>query len=339
MEVLNKPEMELVAELKKLRVDRDPLFVEKSEKYLASAEDEMNKRLAAEILFQQVVYYNNVIGHYELSNRLSVTCLHYANLLSNKTLEANVLRMMGVNYDCLGHGMKARKAYDEGAAILETKAELTTEDKEILAGIYFNIVSLYKELDIDESRLVYIDKSFKLFTEIENKQGIARCYIAYANNFPDVKNSGLAIEYYRLAADIFGKINDRRGLGNCQVGIGYQLGLQGKFDEALTILYEGIENLKKSSNEFVTMQGYFNLAIVLRLQKRYDDAIYFLRLVQSISESYKVNMNMMFLYEEWALTLEERGDYKEALEYQKKYQQEREKAHQFDKDTTERSHA
>ena len=46
-------------------------------------------------------------------------------------------------------------------------------------------------------------------------------------------------------------------------------------------------------------------------------------------------MNMMFIYEEWAKALEEKGDYKEALEYQKKYHVEREKAHEFDKATAE----
>lgn len=335
MELLNQGEVELIAEIKQLRTNRDPLFVEKSDKYLASAEDEMNKRLAAEILFQQIVYYNNVTGDYALSNRLAVTCLHYANLLGNTTLEANVLRMLGVNYDCLGQGIQARKAYDEGAAILEAKHALTNEEKEILAGIYFNIVSLYKELEISDARLLYIDKAFKLFSEIENKQGIARCYIAYANNFPDVKNSGLAIEYYRLAADIFSRINDQRGLANCKIGIGYQLGLQGKFDEAMPNLYEGIEGLKKAGNEFVAMQGYFNLAIVLRLQGRYDEAIRFFKLIEDTANDFKVNMNKMFIYEEWALALEQKGDYKQALEYQKKYQAERDRAHQFDKDTAE----
>ena len=337
MEVLDERAQGIIDQLKQMRVNRDKLFTEISEKYLISAEEALNKRLAAEILFQQVIYYNNVTAEYGLSNRLAIICLNYADMLGNTSLQANVLRIIGVNYHCMGDLLKARKAYDEGAAILEGKETLSNDDKEILAGIYFNTVNLYKELDPGEARLLFIDKAFKLFTEIDNKQGIARCYIAYANNFPDVKNSGLALEYYRLAADIFGKINDERGLGNSLVGIGYQLGLQGKFDEAMKCLYDGIEKLKQAGNDYVAMQGYFNLAIVMRLQQRYAEAIQFLQLVYDISHSYQVDMNMMYLYEEWALALEGMGNYKEALEYQMKYQAEREKAHEFVKATAERT--
>jgi tetratricopeptide (TPR) repeat protein len=337
MDVLDNRALEIIAKIKQLRVERNPLFTEISENYLASAEDALNKRLAAEILFQQIVYYNNVTAEYALSNRLSIICLNYATALGNTTLQANLLRMMGVNYNCLGDMMKARKAYDEGAALLEAKTPITDEDKEILAGIYFNIVTLYKELEAGEARLQYIDKAFKLFTDIDNKQGIARCYIAYATNSPDIKNSALALEYYKLAADIFSKIGDERGLGNSQVGMGYELGLQGKFDEAMQHLYNGIDKLRKAGNEYVAMQGYFNMAIVLRLQQRYTEAIKYLDLVQDIVHNHHVQMNMMYLYEEMALALEGMGNYKDALEYQRKYQAERERAHRFDKATAERA--
>lgn len=330
-----KPDAEVIELVKHMRVNRQLDFISVSQQYLANAEEAMNKTLAAEILFQQIVYFNNVTGEYEQANRLAVLCLDYARLAENYTLEANTLRMMGVNYDCLGERRKARNAYDKGVELLEGRHHLSLEDKEILAGIYFNIVSLYKELDLNETRQKFIDKAFKLFSEIENTQGIARCYIAYANNVPDIKNSEIALEYYQLAADLFERINDQRGLGNAQIGIGYRLGLQGKFEPAMEMLKKGIEKLEQSSNSYWVMQGYFNLAIVLRLQKKYDEAIGHLAQIEETTIRYSPGMNRMFLYEEWAMALEEKGDYKEALEYRKKYQEERDKAHQFDKDTAE----
>lgn len=331
----NITDAEIIGRLKQMRLNRELDFINFSQQHLAQAEENLNKALAAEILFQQVVYFNHVTAEYEQSNRLAIICLDYANLVGNRTLQANTLRMLGVNYDALSERRRARLVYDKGIALLEGRPDLTLEDKEILAGIYFNIVSLYKELELNEQRQRFIDKAFKLFSELENKQGIARCYIAYANNIPDIKNSGLALEYYQLAADIFAKINDRRGLGNSQIGIGYQHGLHGHFEEAMHNLQEGIKNLEACSNSFVAMQGYFNLAIVLRLQKRFDEAIDYLQQIEQTSLGYSPGMNKMFIYEEWAAALEEKGDYKQALFYQKKYQQEREKAHEFDKDTAE----
>jgi tetratricopeptide (TPR) repeat protein len=119
--------------------------------------------------------------------------------------------------------------------------------------------------------------------------------------------------------------------------MGYELGLQGKFDEAMQHLYNGIDKLRKAGNEYVAMQGYFNMAIVLRLQQRYTEAIKYLDLVQDIVHNHHVQMNMMYLYEEMALALEGMGNYKDALEYQRKYQAERERAHRFDKATAERA--
>ena len=60
MEVLDERAQGIIDQLKQMRVNRDKLFKEISEKYLISAEEALNKRLAAEILFQQVIYYNNV---------------------------------------------------------------------------------------------------------------------------------------------------------------------------------------------------------------------------------------------------------------------------------------
>ncbi len=335
MAAINSQHLEIIDRLKQMRIERNTGFITFSQQHLAQAEEEQNKALAAEILFQQVVYFNHVTAEYEQSNRLATICLDYAGLVGNYTLQANTLRMLGVNYDALGERRKARMAYDKGIALLEDGRTQSTEDKEILAGMYFNIVSLYKEIELNEQRQKFIDKAFTLFSQIENKQGIARCYIAYANNVPDIKNSELALQYYRLAADIFADIKDQRGLGNSQVGIGYQLGLAGKFDEAMEMLQQGIKNLEECSNSYVAMQGYFNLAIVLRLQQRYDEAIAHLAQIVETSNGYSPGMNKMYIYEEWSQALEGKGDYKGALEYQKKYLAEREKAHAFDKDTAE----
>lgn len=335
MAAINSQHIEIIERLKQMRAERSTAFITFSQQHLAAAEEQQNKALAAEILFQQVVYFYSVTGEYEQSNRLATICLDYAGQAGNYSLQANTLRMLGVNYDALGERRKARMAYDKGIALLENNPSLTTDDKEILAALYFNIVSLYKELELNEQRQKFIDKAFALFSEIENKHGIARCYIAYANNIPDIKNSELALQYYHLAAEIFERLNDQRGLGNAQIGIGYQLGLAGKFDEALPVLHQGIKNIEACSNSYAAMQGYFNLAMVLRMQHKYDEAIAYLAQVEETTMNYSPGMNKMYIYDEWALALEAKGDYKGALEYQKKYMAEREKAHAFDKDTAE----
>ncbi len=319
-------------ELKALISARNSAFEQLSAQYLEQARLESYKALEAEILLQQCIYHNHLSSKYELSHQLAYECLELSRLLGNISLEANALRMIGVNYNFLGELAKSRRAYDEGIRLLEEQAALTDNDKSILAGLYFNIVTLYREFELDQSRLQYIDKAHDLFLQIGNKQGVARCYISYANNYPGIKNTTKAIDYQVQAEAIFREIGDKRGQGNCCVNIGYlTCSLYGEFDKGIAKLEEGIDLLTQAGSAFYVINGYFNMACALRLKKDYDGALRYLHMIEEAQRGSQSKMNQANLLEEWSLTLEEKGDYKEALAYRKRFQEEKEKTFEFDK--------
>lgn len=322
----------VVEELETLRKEkRRAEFLAAAEQYYAIAHEKHDQRLIMYLAFQLCVHHNHFTSKFELSNQYAAESLEIARSINDLTYEANTLRMIGVNCNFLGELTKANDTYNEGIRILEGKSTKTNEDKEILAGLYFNVVTLHKESEMDEAKLRYIDKSFQLFTEINNRQGIARTYIAYANHYPGITGTDRAIEYYEAAAEIFKEIDDNRGYGNCLVNIGYQNCLREKFDEGIPFIQRGIELLKQSGNKIFVTNGYFFLATGYRLSKQYDKAIFWLKEIERVISESESKLNQSVLYEEWALVLEESGDTNGALQMYKKYQAEKESIIRFSK--------
>ncbi|MFN8287912.1 MAG: ATP-binding protein [Chitinophagales bacterium] len=330
--LLQNTGQEWVAILKGLISERSDDFKPVAENYYDKAKEEGDKVLMSEIRLQQCVYDNHISSRYEDSNSYAFECLDLARETGNASMEANALRMIGVNFNFLGELSKAREAYDEGVRILELRDNLTDGDKAILAGLYFNIVTLYRDSDLDEGRLQYIDKAYNLFSETGNRQGVARCYISYANNYPGIKGTHAAIEYQQKAQHIFKEIGDNRGRGNCLVNMGFLLcDIEAKYEEGMAMLQEGIELLSKSGSSFYVINGYFNMVCALRIQGRYDEAVTYLKKIEEATNNSQSRMNKANLYEEWANVLEMKGDFKEALSYYKKYKSEKAKTYQFDK--------
>jgi len=191
----------------------------------------------------------------------------------------------------------------------------------------------YKEFELDESRLQYIDKAFKLFTEAGNRQGVARCYISYANNYPGIRKTEKAIEYYQQAADIFRELHDKRGEGNSLINIGYQKCLKGEFESGISLVNEGVSLRENSGSAVFVTNGYFLLGICKRLQGKYDECTALFQRVEDITLETKASFNMATLYEEWALALEASGDAKGALEMYKRYYRDMENMYKFDKNS------
>lgn len=322
---------EIIEELRKLKEERPSEFIAIAEQRIKKARTD--QLLQLRILYEMSSFYNHQQSNYRKANELAYEALHFAQSMNEKVHQAKALNLAGVNHNFLGELSKARDAYEQGIKIMESLYELSAEDKSILASLYFNNVTLYKEFELDESRLQYIDKAFKLFTEAGNRQGVARCYISYANNYPGIRKTEKAIEYYQQAADIFRELHDKRGEGNSLINIGYQKCLKGEFESGISLVNEGVSLLENSGSAVFVTNGYFLLGICKRLQGKYDECTALFQRVEDITLETKASFNMATLYEEWALALEASGDAKGALEMYKRYYRDMENMYKFDKNS------
>lgn len=320
-----------IEELRKLRLEQSEQFLNVAEQMLEVANRNADTQSAIRIKYEISSYYNHTRSDYRQALSIAYEILESARSINDLLHQAKALNLAGVNHNFLGQLAQSRDAYEQGIRIMERIPDLSQEDKTILASLYFNNVTLYKEFELDESRLQYIDKAFKLFTEAGNKQGIARCYISYANNYPGIRKTERALEYYRLAAEIFREINDKRGEGNSLINIGYQQCQSGQFEQGIPLVEEGIELLKQAGSAVFVMNGYFLLGICKRLKGQYAEALELFEKVERITTETRASFNMATLFEEWALALEESGRYAEALAMYKRYYQDMESMYKFDK--------
>lgn len=320
-----------IEELRKIRVERPEDFISFSENLIALATEHADFKQVLRIKYEISTYYNHTQSDYRKAIAIAYEILESARELNEAIFQAKALNLAGVNHNFLGELVQARDAYEQGIKIMESIPELSKEDKSILASLYFNNVTLYKEFELDESRLQYIDKAYKLFTEAGNKQGIARCYLSYANNYPGIKKTRKAIEYYSQAAELFRELNDKRGEGNSIINIGYQMCLQGNFLEGEPLVENGISLLKEGGSLVFITNGYFLLGICKRLKGDYDAALKLFEKVEQITQETQASFNMATLFEEWAQALEEAGKYKEALNTYKRYYRDMENMYKFDK--------
>ena len=321
----------VVEDLKQLRTKRSAQFVSTAADCMLQARKECDLALMAEIFFEECVYHNHVTSQYKLSNIMASKCLGIASKLKLPKLQANALRMIGMNYNFLGEFIKASDAFNQGIQILENTDDIWDEEKGILAGLYFNLVTLYRDFELDDSKLKCIDKAFQLFSEINDQQGIARTYLLYANFYPGIKGTKKVVEYFEKAAAIFKEIGDQRGLGNSLVNLGNHFCGKKNFKKGMPILIEGIECVKKSGSTVYIMNGIFNLAIAFRKQKKYKEAIKTFKEVEKLMIQSESGINLTSLYSEWSTTLEEAGDHGGALDLYKKYHEQKEHVNKFDK--------
>lgn len=320
----------VLAELKKIEKDEPALYTERADFFIDLARREDSRELLAGLLLEKCVFLNHN-SQYQLSNECAFECFEIARMLGDNTMQASALKMAGVNYNFTGELTHAREAYSDGIKVLEHSGKLNEAAKNVLASLYYNLFTLYREFEIDSTRLQYIETAHRLFTETENKQGLARCYISYANHYPGIKNTDKALDYHNRARDLFKEIGDTRGEGNCEINIGFRLCVNSEFVDGMQHLERGTDLLKLSGSVFYIFNAYHNIAEAYRLQKKYEQALKYYQLAESLSLNSQLKLNMALLYQTWALTLEEQGDFEGALNLHKKYVIEKEKAYHFDK--------
>lgn len=320
----------VIAELKQIEKEQPALYIERADFFIETTRRTDDRGLLASLLLEKCVFLNHH-SQYQLSNECAFECFEIARMLGDNTMQASALKMAGVNYNFTGELTNAREAYSDGIKVLEHSGSLDTAARNVLASLYYNLFTLYREFEIDSTRLQYIETAHRLFTETENKQGIARCYISYANHYPGIKDTERALEYHNRARELFKEIGDTRGEGNCEINIGFSLCVNGSFDTGMKHLEHGTELLKLSGSVFYIFNAYHNMAEAYRLQKKYNEAIKYYQLAEDLSSTTQLKLNMALLYQTWALTLEEMGSFAEALERHKKYVTEKERAYHFDK--------
>ena len=272
-------------------------------------------------------------GDYSLALEDYNKALSIFQLMGDKSEIASCYSNIGVVYLQLGNSPEGLEYFYKG---LKIKEEIG--DKDGQANDYNSIARVYSQLGKKDLVLATFNRVLKLYTEINNKQGIG---MALSNISFSYFNSGKmdsAIFYAQKSINTYKETADKRGLAAAYENLSVAYMSQKKFREYITAIMNAYDLFKKlgSITNIAGCQiriGEFFSAIAgdtitnlivdgewipsgktARLKK----SEYYFRLAL---EGYKKTgaSDIIKVLQDLSLTLEDIGNYKDALKYYKEY--------------------
>jgi two-component sensor histidine kinase len=235
--------------------------------------------------------------------------------------------LLGLCYGAKGLHEKAIEHYLKALPIYEN-----LKDTFMTAMMYNNIAASYQFRERHSETMEYYEKALQLFRSIPDKEWTASVMFNMAEQLNEVNETEKAYEIYRNCAQTFGELGNDLFKGYSYTGMGNSRQQQLKFKEAI-LLYDTAMNYIDTSLDILSIAVvHGNLCQCYRELSDWTKADYScaenLRLamnakaIREIRDAYRNNMDYC----------EKRGDFKQAYEYSKLYQQYEDSLFSSDKD-------
>lgn len=235
----------------------------------------------ANFSYEDVISLNTIIDtYYQKQNMLDSSfsvikqSLKLATEHKDTILLAYTYNNMAVLYDLTENKRAAISMYQKALTLLEIKKE-----KKQIANTCYNLSLPYENLGIMDSSLLYLNRAYKIFTDIQDYSGLASCYGAYGAEAAAKNNFDEAIRFYKKEIANFKLVNET---------------------SSLVIPYENI------ANNYLDKKDYLNCKLYL------DSAMNLAIALGSKTDIYGISESLSHYYEEI-------GDYKNSNLFLRKY--------------------
>ena len=143
--------------------------------------------------------------------------------------------------------------------------------------------------------------------KMDNRKGQAYNQMGVVYKYSnDAEKAG---ECYQKAISIIEKTEKKEGLGSALNNYGTILNLTGQYQKAEEIALRAIDMILEKGDTAGAVPPYFNLAINMDNQKRYDDALKYLEIIHEIVTKYNLLYLMSGYYNGKGIVLKHKGDF------------------------------
>jgi signal transduction histidine kinase/tetratricopeptide (TPR) repeat protein len=191
--------------------------------------------------------------------------------------------------------------------------------KHEIANIYSSIAWIYKNQHNFLLAHSYINRSLSLRNQINDQHGISNSYNVMGVILLEERKYDSALIMLDKALDIRKKINHRLGISASIYNKALVLEEQKKFDEALKLQMEALAIEESIGNSFGLGISYNSIGNLFILLKRTTEAEVWLNKARRLAESTGSRTMRMHNHKLWSAYCEAIGDYKNGLEYHKRY--------------------
>lgn len=116
-------------------------------------------------------------------------------------------------------------------------------------------------------------QALQLFEKVPDLKGVGNCYQTIGSIHRQRSDFEKSKEFYGKAIEVYQKINNEKDMASTLNSLGVLHISFSKFDEALGYINKSLEIRKKIKDRFGLSQCYTNLAIIYTNQKKYKEAL------------------------------------------------------------------
>lgn len=322
--------LEAFEERKKMR---DESSVELGLEALQIAREKGQAEMIAKATTALAHFYTDITSEFQKAINVITDGIAYLRDDGDVETKAEYYRRLGLNNDYLGELIKSKEAYDESIRLLQYRKNLSEAGILTLARSLFNISIIYNSLGLDSLGGDYLQKAFEYFQKVDNKGGIARCYISFGVALHEKKGPIEEIlDYYRKAAGIAKEISDDPPFCVAMGNIGIVTAEAGDFKTALEAAAEALEVAQRSVNKHFLFSLHRQTGRIYQLMKDYESANRWYEEGEKIFIEMGGTLDHYEFYRFWAETLAGAGRYQEAYEKLYKFAEHNQELHRINKE-------
>lgn len=261
--------------------------------------------------------YETLLGEFEYAINLAEEGIELAMELKNGAKLVDNLQRKATIYMDMTNYVSAMEETIKASKVLDT---LQPEDKKRKAIVLADIGRIDMLRGREKEAIPNLEKSLQIFHEIDDPFWSATIYIELGNCYWYLKEYDKCIQAYEESLVISKKMNREDFIAANNNNIGATYAEIGQFSKALTYQISAHEITKSSKSQNNLIISHNDLARTYIGLKEYSKALHHTNLAIKIADSINVPELLEDGYLRQADIFEQLGNYKLALENQRKYQ-------------------
>lgn len=268
---------------------------------------------------KQIQVCQLLASEYEATGKLSLAEIYYLKLIKLKSNDPKAIalipdiRSLGGIYEKTGSFGLAQEQYIKALDIAEFN-----QDTLLLAGLFTEISALFIQSQTWDKVEEYAQKAIQIVQEADlNLQHILAKNLNYLGLVNENKaDKNLAGQYYRRSLDLFQQLSDHLNSAKLNLQLARLDNAPSRLEAALQDYSQALR-LKQANNEKVgIMQVKMNIADILLLQDKPDEALTYLLESERIAREINAKDDLSKIYQGLALIYGQKKTFEKAFTYQ-----------------------
>ncbi len=278
-------------------------------------QDTEDKKLESAILLQ-LSWANQCIGEYHISLEYGFKALNLANETNDDQSKPDALNQIGGAYFRMAKYDKALEYFMKSLRIQENIG-----NKQGIAGLYINIGIICYRIGDYKKALDYYNQSIQIFEEIDNRNHLDTVYNNAGVIYRELGELDKALEYHTKALEIRDELGKKWRIPHSLSNIGAVLKDMKDYDRSFEYFFRSLTIAEEIGNRPVIATILISLGEISILINHFDEAQEYVTKGLNIANEIDAPALKSECCDVMSTILEQKGDFREALEYQKQFKE------------------